>query len=101
LKRFPIDTLKIDMAFIRDVTTNADDAAITTAIISMAHSLKLNVIAEGVESAEQLEFLRKQGCDVMQGYYLSRPLPAFELTSCFRNRRPPPELVSKADTQFQ
>jgi EAL domain-containing protein (putative c-di-GMP-specific phosphodiesterase class I) len=79
LKRFPIDTLKIDLAFIRDVTTNADDAAITVAIISMAHSLKLKVIAEGVETKEQLEFLRAHGCDEIQGYYLSRPLPAIEL----------------------
>ncbi|HLQ26560.1 MAG TPA: EAL domain-containing protein [Acidiferrobacterales bacterium] len=79
LKRFPIDTLKIDLAFIRDVTTNADDAAITVAIISMAHSLKQKVIAEGVETKEQLEFLRTHGCDEIQGYYLSRPLPAIEL----------------------
>ncbi len=79
LKRFPIDTLKIDLAFIRDVTTDADDAAITVAIISMAHSLKLKVIAEGVETKEQLEFLRTHGCDEIQGYYLSRPLPAIEL----------------------
>ena len=79
LKRFPIDKLKIDIAFIRDVTTNEDDAAITAAIINMAHSLKLKVIAEGVETSEQLEFLRAHGCDEIQGYYFSRPLPAPEL----------------------
>ena len=79
LKRFPIDTLKIDIAFIRDVTTNADDAAITVAIIHMARSLKLKVIAEGVETKEQLEFLRTHDCDEIQGYYLSRPVPAIEL----------------------
>jgi diguanylate cyclase (GGDEF)-like protein/PAS domain S-box-containing protein len=84
LKRFPIDTLKIDLAFIRDVTTNADDAAITVAIISMAHSLKLKVIAEGVETKEQLEFLRSHDCDEIQGYYLSRPLPAIELARLYQ-----------------
>ncbi len=84
LKRFPIDTVKIDIAFIRDVTTNPDDAAITLAIIAMAHSLKLKVIAEGVETREQLEFLRANGCDEMQGYYLSRPLPPAELEAFYR-----------------
>src|SRR4029077_3151439 len=79
LKRFPIDTLKIDRAFIRSVTTNADDAAITAAIIGMAQSLKLKVVAEGVETAEQLEFLRVRGCDEIQGYYLSKPLGAVEI----------------------
>jgi diguanylate cyclase (GGDEF)-like protein len=75
LKRFPIDTIKIDRAFIRDVTTDADDAAIVLAIINMAHSLKLNVIAEGVETAEQLDYLQRHGCDQIQGYYFSRPVP--------------------------
>ncbi|MEO5573969.1 MAG: bifunctional diguanylate cyclase/phosphodiesterase, partial [Gammaproteobacteria bacterium] len=84
LRRFPIDKLKIDMAFIRDITTNADDAAITVAIISMAHILKLTVIAEGVESEEQLEFLRRHGCDEFQGYYLSRPLPVVDLEKLHR-----------------
>ena len=84
LRRFPIDTLKIDRAFIRDVTSNADDASITMAIISMAHSLKLKVIAEGVETREQLDFLRTHGCDQAQGYLLARPMPAAELESLFR-----------------
>jgi diguanylate cyclase (GGDEF)-like protein/PAS domain S-box-containing protein len=79
LRRFPIDKLKIDIAFIRDITTNADDAAIARAIISMAHSLKLKVIAEGVETVEQLDYLRNQKCDQMQGYYFSRPLAAADL----------------------
>ena len=79
LQRFPIGTLKIDISFIRDVTTNPDVAAITVAIINMARSLKMKVIAEGVETQPQLEFLRRHACDEMQGYYCSRPLPAAEL----------------------
>ena len=74
LKRFPIDTLKIDRAFVRDVTSNTDDKAIVTAIISMSRSLGYSVTAEGVETKEQLAFLRLQGCDEIQGYFLSRPL---------------------------
>jgi diguanylate cyclase (GGDEF)-like protein/PAS domain S-box-containing protein len=79
LRRFPVDKLKIDIAFIRGITTNADDAAIVLAIIRMAHTLKLEVIAEGVETAAQLEYLRGHGCDQIQGYHFSRPLPAPEL----------------------
>jgi len=79
LQRFPIDKLKIDIAFVRDITTNPNDAAIALAIISMAHSLKLRVIAEGVESRPQLEYLRRNRCDEIQGYYFSRPLPAAEM----------------------
>jgi diguanylate cyclase (GGDEF)-like protein/PAS domain S-box-containing protein len=75
LKRFPIDKLKIDIAFVREVTSNPDDAAIVLAIINMAHSLKLQVIAEGVERDAQLAYLRRHGCDEMQGYYFSKPVP--------------------------
>jgi diguanylate cyclase (GGDEF)-like protein/PAS domain S-box-containing protein len=78
LKRFPIDKLKIDIAFVREVTSNPDDAAIVLAIINMAHSLKLQVIAEGVERDAQLAYLRRHGCDEMQGYYFSKPVPADE-----------------------
>mgnify|MGYP003513834226 CR=1 FL=1 len=80
LRRFPIDKLKIDIAFIRDLTSNADAAAIVLAIIRMAQTLKIETIAEGVETAGQVEYLRDHGCDFVQGYYYSRPLPAPELT---------------------
>jgi diguanylate cyclase (GGDEF)-like protein/PAS domain S-box-containing protein len=76
LKRLPIDTLKIDQEFVGDITTDPDDAAITSTIITLAHSLQLKVVAEGVETAEQLAFLRAQRCDEIQGYWLSRPLTA-------------------------
>ncbi len=79
LRRFPIDTLKIDIAFVRDITSNPDDAAIAIAIIRMAHSLKLDVIAEGVETASQLAYLSRYHCDQIQGYYFSPPLPVAEL----------------------
>ncbi len=81
LKRFPIDVLKIDQSFVRDITLDPDDAAIVTSIISLAHNLKLLVIAEGVETAEQLAYLARHGCSQMQGYYFSEPVaaPAFEL----------------------
>ncbi len=76
LNRFPINALKIDQSFVKDIPNNADNTAIIKAIIAMAHSLKLKVIAEGVETEEQLIFLRSQACDEIQGYLLSHPLPA-------------------------
>jgi diguanylate cyclase (GGDEF)-like protein/PAS domain S-box-containing protein len=76
LKRFDLDTLKIDRSFVRDTPDDAEDSAIATAVIALAHGLRLNVVAEGVETAAQLEFLRAQGCDQMQGYLLSKPLDA-------------------------
>ncbi|MBF0461357.1 MAG: EAL domain-containing protein [Magnetococcales bacterium] len=76
LKRFPIDTLKIDQSFVRHCTQASDDAAIIRAVVSLAHSLGLTVVAEGVETAEQVAFLRQESCDVLQGYYYSRPLSA-------------------------
>jgi diguanylate cyclase (GGDEF)-like protein/PAS domain S-box-containing protein len=80
LKRFPIDTLKIDQSFVRDITTDADDASIVTAIIAMGHSLQLKVIAEGVETPGQLAFLRSHGCDIIQGYFFSRAQSEAEIT---------------------
>ncbi|MDQ1832195.1 EAL domain-containing protein [Massilia scottii] len=87
LRRFPIDKLKIDIAFIREVTSNPDDAAIVQAILGMAHSLKLHVIAEGVETAAQLAFLKRNRCDQVQGYFFSRPLALPELEALLLNER--------------
>jgi len=84
LKRFPIDTLKIDMSFIRDITVKPDAAAIAIAVIEMAQSLKLKVVAEGVETRAQYDLLSANGCDEIQGYYISKPLPAAELETLYR-----------------
>ena len=78
LKRFPLNELKVDRAFIIDVPEKRDDCAIVRAIVAMAHSLELSVVAEGIENSEQLEFLKGIGCDVIQGFYFSKPLPADE-----------------------
>jgi diguanylate cyclase len=80
LKRFPIDTLKIDQSFVRDLSSSPDDAAIVSAIIALGHGLRLRVIAEGVETAEQLACLRNMGCDEVQGFLFSRPVPAADMT---------------------
>lgn len=87
LKRFPLDTLKIDRSFVNEITTDSDSAEITKAIIAMAHSLKLRVLAEGVETEEQLAFLRAHGCEVLQGFLFSRPLPYDDLVTFFCGRR--------------
>jgi EAL domain-containing protein (putative c-di-GMP-specific phosphodiesterase class I) len=80
LRRFPVDAVKIDRSFIADITTDPEDAAIARAVIAMAHTLKLEVVAEGVETAEQLALLRDWQCDTAQGYYFSYPLTGEALT---------------------
>lgn len=85
LKRFPIDRLKIDRSFVQDVTTDPNDAAITGAIIAIAKQLKLSVVAEGVETIEQLRFLRAQCCDQIQGVYFSQPLSADDFAIHLKN----------------
>ncbi|MGZ9038804.1 MAG: EAL domain-containing protein, partial [Burkholderiales bacterium] len=87
LKRLPVDTVKIDRAFITDLATNPDDASIAQAIINMAHNLHLKVVAEGVETASQLSFLSAHGCDEMQGYYFSKPLPEPQMTEMLTQKR--------------
>ncbi|NWE69202.1 EAL domain-containing protein, partial [Pseudomonas gingeri] len=84
LKRFPVDYVKIDQTFIRGLDEGSEDAAITRAIIAMAHSLGLKVVAEGVENPQQLEFLKLHGCDEVQGYLISRPVEATELVQLLR-----------------
>jgi EAL domain-containing protein (putative c-di-GMP-specific phosphodiesterase class I) len=87
LRRFPIDKLKIDRSFISEVMSRPDDASIVRAIVSLAHSLRLKVVAEGVESPAQLEFLRTIGCDQYQGYHFSRALPPAQFEALVRSNR--------------
>ncbi|HWJ93731.1 MAG TPA: EAL domain-containing protein, partial [Telluria sp.] len=101
LKRFPIDKLKIDIAFVRDITTNPDDAAIAHAIIRMAHSLHMLVVAEGVESRAQMAYLRRHRCDEIQGFHFSRPLPPDELAALVRENRDRPEAPAQDEGAVQ
>jgi EAL domain-containing protein (putative c-di-GMP-specific phosphodiesterase class I) len=91
MKQFPIDTIKIDRSFVRDLPKDSEDQAIAQAIISMGKALGMTVVAEGVESAEQEMFLRSHGCDEMQGFLFSKPLPAEQLADLLRST---PLLVS-------
>ena len=85
LRRFPLHALKIDRSFVHEVTANPGDATIVSAMISIGKSLKQRVIAEGVETREQLDFLQTQGCDEGQGYYFSRPVVAEQFTEILRS----------------
>jgi len=85
LKRFPLDTLKIDRAFVNGITVDAEDAAIVRAIIGLGRNLGLTLVAEGVETREQLQFLRAEGCDLVQGYLMSRAIPAIAFAELIRN----------------
>jgi EAL domain-containing protein (putative c-di-GMP-specific phosphodiesterase class I) len=87
LKRFPIDTVKIDRAFVRDVTTDESAAAIVSYVINLAHTLRLCVVAEGVETEEQWSFLKLNACDQMQGFLFSEPLPADEAEAFMRTEQ--------------
>jgi len=86
LKRMPIDKLKIDRSFVTDIASDAEDRAIAATIVSMSRTLKLEALAEGVETAEQAALLAGLGCEVFQGYYFSRPLPAAEAEAWLRAR---------------
>ncbi|MGH8175447.1 MAG: putative bifunctional diguanylate cyclase/phosphodiesterase [Steroidobacter sp.] len=87
LKRFPLDTLKIDRSFVQDISSDADDAAIVRAIIALGHNLGLGIVAEGVSTPEQLEFLRAEGCDAVQGFLMSPAIPASAFADLMRSPR--------------
>lgn len=88
LKRFPVEVLKIDQAFIRECDKNIEDAAICKAIISLAKSLGMLIIAEGVETQSQLTFLKNESCDVYQGYFFSKPIPAEHVLTLLEQQMP-------------
>ncbi|MDB5757475.1 MAG: hypothetical protein JWM30_764 [Burkholderia sp.] len=96
LKRFPLDSLKIDRSFVQDIPDDANDTAIIKAILAMGHALKLKVIAEGVENAAQLAFLRHHGCDEIQGFYFSKPMPAEQLVAFTRAYKDQPIILGPA-----
>jgi EAL domain-containing protein (putative c-di-GMP-specific phosphodiesterase class I) len=87
LKRFPIDILKIDRSFVSGLTTDPDDATIVSTIIAMAHNLKMNVVAEGVETSRQLQFVDQQGCEEVQGFFFSQPIAPECITDLILSRK--------------
>jgi EAL domain-containing protein (putative c-di-GMP-specific phosphodiesterase class I) len=94
LRKFPVDALKIDQSFIRQISTTGDDTVIMKAVIGMGRSLKLRVIAEGVETLEELAFLRAYRCDEAQGYYFSRPVPPQQFAMLLRSGIPETAVVA-------
>ncbi len=99
LKRFPLDAVKVDRSFVQDIAADSDDASITRAVITMAHHLKLKVVAEGVETPEQLALLISHQCDVIQGYFFSRPLPAAGMTELLATDRRLPSSQLRSGTR--
>jgi EAL domain-containing protein (putative c-di-GMP-specific phosphodiesterase class I) len=99
LRKFPVDALKIDRSFIQQIGASDNDTTIVTAVIGMARSLKLRVVAEGVETQEQLGFLRSHQCDEAQGYYFSRPVPSLQFTRLLGTGIPKPPVAVRARTR--
>jgi EAL domain-containing protein (putative c-di-GMP-specific phosphodiesterase class I) len=99
LHKFPVDALKIDQSFVRQIGAAGEDTPIVSAVISMARSLRLRVVAEGVENAEELAFLRVHHCDEAQGYYFSRPLPPEHFAKLLRSGMPDPSQRQQANPE--